>query len=199
MADSFRLDPDDIVYLFADLQPFLVRNSLTNPPRMIAAGAKALAETATLLGQPILFSVISEQGKQATHCPELAPFATGSNVHTRTVASPLMDRGLMNALSATRRRTLVLCGYSVEAVILFSALDALERDFRVIVALDACGARSARSEAAVLRRVERAGATVSSVIAVVMGCLPDFTSAQGRAGFDIVHELMAMNPSDAPE
>ena len=191
MSDQFTLDRDDVVLLFADLQPRIIKNSSTNSPKLIEAGAEALAKVAEILGVPKLFSVVLEDGGPATHLPALAADASGANSFTRQAASPFMDPAFVAALEATGRRTLVIAGYSTEAVILFAGLDAITAGYRVIVALDACGARSARTEDAVLRRIERAGATVTSVIGVVMGCAPDFTSPEGKQAFAVVHEFMA--------
>jgi nicotinamidase-related amidase len=191
MADGFALDPADLVLLFADLQPGIVQNSGTNPPELIEAGAAALAEAADVLGAPKLFSVVPEDGGPATHLSALEDHATEANSFTRHAASPFMDPHFTAALEATGRRTLVISGYSIEAVVLFASLDAISAGYRVVVAIDACGARSARAEDAVLRRIERAGATIGSVIGVVMGCAPDFTSPEGEQAFPIVHRFMA--------
>ena len=157
MALSRAVDSADAVVLFADLQPALVRNSRTNPPAMITAIAAALADAGELLGWPFLFSVVPEDGGPATPLPELAALATQNRLFTRRCASPFGDAGFVAALEATGRRTLVLAAYSAEAVVQFAGLDAIERGYRVVVALDSCGARSERTEAAALRRIERAG------------------------------------------
>lgn len=191
MSDQFTLDRNDVVLLFADLQPPIIKNSGTNSPKLIEAGAEALAKVAEVLDLPKLFSVVLEDGGPATHLPALQRHASDTNTFTRQAASPFMDPDFVAALKAAGRRTLVIAGYSTEAVILFAALDAIAAGYRVVVALDACGARSARTEDAVLRRIERAGAIVTSVIGVVMGCAPDFTSSEGKQAFAVVHEFMA--------
>ena len=190
------VDSADAVVLFADLQPMLVRNSRTNPPAMIGAGAAALADAAERLGWPLLFSVVPEDGGPATPLLELASRATEGRVFTRRCASPFGDNAFVVALKATNRRTLVLAAYSAEAVIQFAALDAIEHGYRIVVALDACGARSDRSEAAALRRIERAGAIVTSVADILMTAAPDFAAPPGKDVFAIVHRLMGMRIED---
>ncbi|MFV0623479.1 isochorismatase family protein [Sphingomonas sp. ac-8] len=190
------VDPTDALVLFADLQPVLVRNSRTNTPAMIEAGAAALSEAAGLLGWPLLFSVVPEDGGSATPLPGLAPSATVERVFTRRCASPFGDDAFAAALEATGRRTIVLAAYSVEAVVQFAALDAIERGYRVVVALDACGARAARTETAALRRIERTGAIVTSVADILMTAAPDFNASPGQDVFAIVHRLMGMRIED---
>jgi hypothetical protein len=187
-------DPANVVILFADLQPALVANSVTNPPKLVEAGAGALARAGTILDIPILFSVVPEDGGPPTHLPALAGHATPANSFTRHCASPFGDAAFVTALEATGRRTLVIAGYSTEAVIVFATLEAIERGFKVVVALDAGGARSARTENAILRRIERAGAIVTSVADIVMTAAPDFSTSPGRETLAAIHELMAAKP-----
>lgn len=90
----------------------------------------------------------------------------------------------------------MLAAYSAEALVQFVAFDAIERGHRVVVALDACGARSDRTEAAALRLIERAGAIVTSVADILMTAAPDFASPPGKDVFVIVHRLMSMRIGD---
>lgn len=190
MTDDFRLDRDDVVFLLAHLQPPILRNSGTISPKMIEAGALALAEAAEALGIPLLFSLVPRDG-ETTPVAGLAPYVRDDNSFVQTVASPFMDARFVAALEATGRRTLVIAGYSTEAVVLFTALDALKAGYRVQVALDAGGARHPRIEDAALRRIERAGAITSSVLGVVMGCAPNFGQEPDSIALAAVRRFMA--------
>jgi nicotinamidase-related amidase len=189
--DDFRLDRTDVVFLFAHLQPAIVKNSGTITPKMIEAGAAALAEAASVLDIPMLFSLVPREGANATPLPALVAYAREENSFIHSVASPFMDERFVAALSATGRRTLILAGYSTEAIIVFTALDALAAGYRVVVALDAGGSRGTRIEEAALRRIERAGATSSSVIGVVMGCAPNFGQSPDSEAFAAVQKLLS--------
>lgn len=189
--NSFRLDRNDAVVLFAHLQPAIVANSGVLAPRLIEAGAATLAEAASVLGLPMLFSLVPRDGGDATPLPALAPFARDEDSFVHRVASPFMDERFVAALAATGRQTLVIAGYSTEAIILFTARDALVAGYRVVVALDAGGSRSARVEEAALRQIERAGATTVSVIGMVMGCAPEFGRSPDREAFAAVDRLLA--------
>jgi hypothetical protein len=190
--DDFRLDRADVVVLFAHLQPAIVANSGVLSPKLIEAGAAALAEAAAILELPMLFSLVPRDDGDAAPLAKLAPYAKDDNSFVRRVASPFMDEQFVAALAATGRRTLVIAGYSTEAITLFTALDALAAGYRVIIALDAGGARCSRTEAAALRRIERAGAIASSVIGVVMGCAPEFGRSPDQEAFAAVQKLLAI-------
>ncbi|GAB7551195.1 isochorismatase family protein [Novosphingobium sp. 11B] len=190
--DGFRLDRDDVVIVFAHLQPAIVRNSGTISPKMIEAGALALAEAAAVLDIPMLFSLVPREGGDSSPLPALAPYVHDENSFVHRVASPFMDEDFVAALSKTGRRTLVLAGYSTEAIIVFASLDAIAAGYKVVVALDAGGARGTRIEEAALRRIERAGAVSSSVIGVVMGCAPEFGKSPDSEAFAAVQKLLGM-------
>lgn len=191
-SDGFRIDRSDVVVLFAHIQQNIIANSGTASPKMIEAGAIALAEAASLLDLPILHSLVLQDDGEADPVQGLRPFVDDASRFAHRCASPFMDERFVTALAATGRKTLVIAGYSTEAIILFTALDALAAGYRVIVALDACGARSSRTEDAVLRRIERAGATTSSVLAVVMGCAPEFDRSPGEEVLSVVRKFLAI-------
>ncbi|RJS94843.1 isochorismatase family protein [Salinisphaera sp. Q1T1-3] len=184
------LEAADTAIVFADLQPALVHKSRTHSGEAIAAGAEALARAADVLACPMLFSLVGVDGKPAQHLPELAAHARQANSFTRTVARPFDDADFATALTATGRGTLVIAGYSSEAVLQYLALDGIARGYRIVVAIEACGGRSARAEAAALRRIERAGAIVTSVADILQSAEPDMASPRGQSIFGIVHDFM---------
>lgn len=187
---ALTLDPADTVMVFADLQPELVHKSRTNSGDAIEAGAEALARAARILGMPLLFSLVAVDGKPSNHLPALDDHTSQKNSFTRTNARPFGDEAFVSALEATGRRTIVIAGYSSEAVLQYLALDGIAQDYRVVVALEACGGRSSRTEAAALRRIERAGAVVTSVADILQSAEPDMASPRGQEVFAVVHDFM---------
>ena len=184
------IDGADAVLVFADLQPALVARSRTASGEAIEAGAAALAQAAVIFGWPMLFSVVAVDGEPPAHLPPLADHAANGNSFTRSCARPFGDDAFVRALKETGRRTLIIAGYSAEAVIQYLALDGIANAYRVVVALEASGARSARTEAAALRRIERAGATVTSVADILQSAEPDMASRRGGETFAVVHAFM---------
>lgn len=190
---AYTIDPADTVVVFADLQPALVHKSRTQSGAAIEAGAQALARTAQIMDMPMLFSLVAVDGQQPSHLPALAAHAGDDNSFTRAVARPFGDAAFVSALEATGRKTLVLAGYSSEAALQYLALDGIVQGYRIVVALEACGGRSARVEAAALRRIERAGAIVTSVADILQSAEPDLTSPRGQQIFAVVHDFMGQD------
>ncbi len=186
---SALLDPADVQILFADLQPPIVARSQTNPPKALAQSAGVLAEVGRLLGLPLHFSVVPEGGQAPVLIPELAHQAGDTALLPRVSASPFLDEATRTALSKTGRKTLVLCGFATEVVVLHAAKAALALGFRVLVPVDACGGMSTRTEEATFRQMEAAGGVTTSVVSIVTALAPDFSAAPGQQAFAILQTL----------
>jgi nicotinamidase-related amidase len=182
-------DPARVQILFADLQPSIIARSVTNPPAALARAACVLAQAGKLFGLPLHFSVVPEGGKNPELIPELSREAEGSVTLPRMSASPFLDEAITNALAASGRKTLVVCGFATEVVVLHAARAAIEAGYRVLVPVDACGGMSARTEDAAFRQIEAAGAVTTSVVGIVTELAPDFSRAPGQQAFQLLQSL----------
>jgi hypothetical protein len=169
------LDPADVQILFADLQPSIVARSRTNPPDAIARSAGVMAGVGALLGLPLHFSVVPEGGDDPVLIPELARHGAASQLRPRGSASPFLEEATRTALSATGRKTLVLCGFATEVVVLHAVRGAIEAGYSVLVPVDACGSMSARTEDATFRQIEAAGGATTSVVGIATAMAADFS------------------------
>jgi nicotinamidase-related amidase len=89
------------------------------------------------------FSVVPEGGDDPVLIPELARHGAASQLRPRGSASPFLEEATRTALSATGRKTLVLCGFETEVVVLHAARGAIEAGYSVLVPVDACGGLNA--------------------------------------------------------
>jgi len=165
--------------LFVDLQPGFVASSRTNPPATLSSAASVLALAGELLRIPMTFLTVPDTSGPGTLIPELQLFATEANSFRRTTTSPFLKTEISHTISAHQRAVLVVSGFSAEVAVLQTALDGLEAGYEVIVPIDAIGSRSPRTEAAVLRQMEIAGAVVTSVRSLLMRLTPDVASSSG--------------------
>jgi nicotinamidase-related amidase len=179
----------DIQILFADLQVEIVARSKTNPPSALAASAAVLAEVASLLEIPTLFTVVPEGGKKPNLVPELAGYATSENTFMRTSASPWVDNRTVKAMEANHRKTLVIAGFATEVVTLHTVLGAIEAGYGAVVPVDANGGMSGATEAAAIRQIERAGGVTTSVVTLVTTLAPDFSKSPGTDTFKALQKL----------
>ena len=85
------------------------------------------------------------------------------------------DDAARNAVVSTNRKRLIIAGFLTEACVFFSALAALKDGFEVSVVADACGGLTAAGHDLALRRLEQAGAQLTSWIQVLLEFQRDWT------------------------
>lgn len=185
-----RLDPRQVQFLFADLQPTVLPLSRTVQPEALGRSAAALAKVATILDIPMLFSVVPQGEAPSTVIDELRPYATAANTVRRTLAGPFMDPPTAAAVAASGRRTLVVAGVATEVAVLQAVLDAVAAGYAVHYVVDAIGGLSERTEAAAMRHMESVGAVPTSVLGLTTRLTPNFSSPPGAEAFEAVKPLL---------
>ncbi|GAK47851.1 isochorismatase family protein [Secundilactobacillus oryzae JCM 18671] len=73
------------------------------------------------------------------------------------------DVEFKQAVEATGRKKLIICGLWTEACLAFPTLDALQEGYEVYPVVDAVGGTSQVAHETALRRVEQAGAQLTSI------------------------------------
>jgi len=85
------------------------------------------------------------------------------------------DDAARGAIEATKRRRLIVSGMLTEACVTFPVLSALSAGYEVYVVGDACGGLTPASHELALRRMEAAGARMTSWIQVLLELQRDWT------------------------
>lgn len=177
-----RLTPEASVVVVIDLQEKLLR---------VVPGATALTEAVTLLldvahlmGVPTLATEQYPQGLGPTP-PDLArrlpsPIAA----KTRFSAGEVLEAGF----AEYSRHTFVLVGVETHVCVAQTALDLLRRGHRVTIAVDGVGSRRRLDHDTAVRRLEVAGATLSTVEAVAFDWLANSTHPQFKAVSQLVRQ-----------
>ncbi len=135
-----RIDPQDVVILFADLQAGIVELAQTNPLPRLKTAVLALAKLAKLFNMPAIVSGIQgEDGGPAKVLPEIAQALGELPTHHRTTCDSFLNPDIVAAINGTGRKTLLISGVATELAVQLPALTASDRGYRVYVVLDACG------------------------------------------------------------
>ena len=85
------------------------------------------------------------------------------------------DDAVRNAVLSIPRKRLIVAGFLTEACVSFPVLSALKDGFEVFVVADACGGLTAAGHELALRRLEQAGARLTSWIQVLLEFQRDWT------------------------
>ncbi len=189
MQNPSQLNPADVQLLFCDLQKQIVGRSKTTAPKALARSAGVLAQLGRVFSLPVTISVVPE-GKEAPELvEELAKETPGAPQFLRANASPFLDDKTTAALEANGRKALVIAGFATEVVVLHAVTAAIDRGYRVLVPVDACGGMSERTEAAALRQIEGYGAEITSTVTLATALAPDFTTELGQQMFGVIQQL----------
>jgi len=185
-----RINAQDAVVLFADLQAGIVELSQTNPLDRLKKGVRALAKLVNLMEIPAVVSgVRGEDGTAARVIPQIAEGLGNLPIHYRTTCDSFRNEEIVSVIKATGRKTLFISGVATELAVQLPALTASDQGYKVCVVLDACGGMSERTEQAALLRMVKAGATTVSVMTLAGELAGDFRQARAQQAIGILYEI----------
>lgn len=189
-ASNSRINPQDAVILFADLQQGIVELSQTNPLGRLKSAVLGLAKLAKLMDLPAVVTGIQGQdGSPAKMLPEIAEGMGTLPTHHRTTCDSFLNQEIVAAIQATGRKTLLISGVATELAVQLAALTASDQGYRVYVVLDACGGVNERTEQAALLRMTKAGATTVSVMTLAGELAGDFSDPKAQQAIGILYAM----------
>ncbi len=148
----------------------------------IVANVCLLLRLASILNLPVMLTTQYQKGLGAT-IPEIASLTTGlepvDKVEFGCFGSDLFCRRLKDRFP--RANTILLTGIESHICVAQTALGALEQGYLVHVASDAVGSRSESNWQVGLRRMERAGALLSSTEMMLYELLGQSGTAEFKA------------------
>jgi nicotinamidase-related amidase len=173
--NPFLLEPSDCALLLVDQQAGLAFGVGSIDRQTLLNNVIALAKTATVFGLPVVVSTSATKVYSGPLMPA---------IRTALPEVPVIDRRNMNvweddaareAVIATGRRRLLVSGLLTEACVTFPVLSAIADGYEVYVVGDACGGLTSASHDLALRRMEAAGAKLTSWIQVLLELQRDWT------------------------
>lgn len=173
------LNKDDCMLLLVDIQKVMLDPCVQ--PELIPKNASALIEIAKLLDIPIFLSEHNAE-KLGGFLPELVQKVSRPQVFNKLEFSCLENEGIMRSLQRVDRKTLLLAGLETHVCVFHTGAHALRLGYQIHVAADAVSSRSNLNREVGLRRLEKAGAVISSTEMMIFELLnragtPDFRAA----------------------
>lgn len=176
------LDASRSLLLVVDIQERLLP-AMEEAPRVVAAAAK-LMKAAARLGVPVLVSEQYPKGIGAT-VPALGALAPSGSVFAKMTFSCADTQAIADAVAASGRTQLVLCGIEAHVCVLQTALGFAARGLGVAVAWDATASRRESDRALAADRLRQAGVVLVSTEMVLFEWL-------GRAGTPEFKDMLAL-------
>jgi len=169
------LTPETCLMLLVDFQAGLGFGVESAPRQVLLNNAVALARTAAAFSVPVVASTSASHVYSGPLLPAVQDALPAVKAIERKNMNVWEDETARNAILGTGRRRLILAGFLTEACVSFSALSALDDGFDVFVVADTCGGLSLASHELALRRLEQAGARLTSWIQVLLELQRDWT------------------------
>jgi nicotinamidase-related amidase len=182
MKDLPLLTPDLCALLLVDQQAGLAFGVGSTDRQALRSNSVALARTARLFGLPVVASTSASKPYSGPLLPELQQALPDTVAIERHSMNAWEDEAVHAAILATSRRKLIVSGLLTEGCVSFPVLCALAEGYEVFVVGDACGGLTEQSHQYALRRMEQAGAVVTSWLQVLLELQRDWTRHETYEG-----------------
>jgi nicotinamidase-related amidase len=169
------LQPSDCALLLIDQQAGLAFGVESIDRQTLLNNTIALARTATVFGLPIVASTSATKVYGGPLMPALRSVLPDVVTLDRRSMNLWEDDAARKAVVDTGRRRLLVSGLLTEACVSFPVLSALAEGYEVFVVGDACGGLTPVGHDLALRRLEAAGARMTSWIQVLLELQRDWT------------------------
>lgn len=180
------LDKNDCVLLLVDIQKMMLDPCVQ--PDLIEKNASALVDLAQIMDIPIVYSEHNPE-KLGGFLPHLLSTVSKPNVYKKLEFSCLENEAILRGLQRIDRRTLLLAGLEAHVCVFHTGAHALRLGYRVHVASDAVSSRSTLNKEVGLRRLEKAGAVISSTEMILFELLNRAGTADFRAALPVLKSL----------
>ena len=181
------LTPQNSTFIIVDYQPVQVNSIASMERQRLVSNIVRAAKAAVAYRLPVVHSTVNV--KTGINKPPIAPLRKvleGFPVYDRTTINAWEDIEFRQAVEATGRKKLIMTALWTEACLTFPALDALQAGYEVYVVSDAVGGTSVAAHEMALRRIEQAGARMSSVTQLFCELQRDWQRKE------TVHEFMTL-------
>jgi nicotinamidase-related amidase len=177
---------EDCILLLVDIQKVMLDPCVEHD--VVAKNAAALIDIAKLFEIPMVFTVHNAD-KLGGFLPELLERVPQPTVMNKLEFSCFENEGIFRALQESGRRTLLLAGLETHVCIFHTGAHALRLGYRVHLAADAVTSRSASNREVGWRRLEKAGAVISSTEMMIFELLNRAGTPEFRAALPLLKKL----------
>jgi nicotinamidase-related amidase len=185
--------PGDTAILLIDHQVGTMSWVRSTDLEEMKANAFALAKAARALDMPLVLTTSLEdhaQGPLPNEFAEIAPEEYAARIQRVGVVNAMDDPHFAAAVKATGRQNLIIAGVTNDVCTVYPTLTALDEGYRVQVVADAGGSMSRLADEVALRRMEAAGAGITSTNMILTGLARNWASPAGEKLIPIVGELI---------
>ncbi|AGI22783.1 isochorismatase family protein [Pseudomonas sp. MT3] len=177
-----RFDAANSALLLIDHQVGTMGWVKSIPFEEMKRNALMLAKTARILKMPVVLTSSMEeyaQGPLLAELESILPAEFAARIKRVGIVNAMDDENFAAAVRATGRRKIIIAGVTNDVCTVFPALSLVGDGYEVQVIADAGGSPSAIGDDMALRRMEKAGVTLSSTNQVIAELAGSWSTPEG--------------------
>jgi len=180
------LNPDDCLLLLVDIQKVLLDPCVRKEE--LVKNASALIEICKIFEIPIIFTTHNGE-KLGGFLPELLVKVDNPEVLNKLEFSCFQNENIKKAVEAKGKKTILLAGMESHVCIFHTGAHALRLGYRVDLATDAVTSRSESNRLVGIKRLEQAGAVMSSTEMIIFELLNRAGTEEFRKALPLLKTL----------
>jgi len=183
------LSPKNAALLIIDYQPTQVNSINSMSRKQLIENIVITALAAKTYNLPVVLSTVNvKTGVNKDTIPLLKEVLGNIPSYDRTSINAWEDKEFHEAVKATGRKKLLMTALWTEACLSFPVLDALKEGYEVYPVVDAVGGTSLLAHATALRRMEQAGAILTTNAQLVCELQRDWNRKETAGGMVHIFE-----------
>src|SRR5262252_8220194 len=160
--------PQDSAVVFIDHQPQMTFGVANIDRAILMNNVTLLAKVAKEFGVPVVLTAVETESFSGYIWPQLLDVFPGQPVVERSSMNAWDDPGFRQAIEATGRKNIIMCGLWTEVCVTWPTIEMLGAGYNIYVVEDCCGATSPAAQDAALSRMVQAGAIRLTTIAALL-------------------------------
>jgi len=177
------LTPKNATLIIIDYQPTQINSINSMNRKQLIENIIVTASAAKTYNIPVILSTVNvKTGANKDTIPQLRELLGNTISYDRTSINAWEDKEFYEAVKATGRKKLLMTALWTEACLSFPALDALKEGYEVYPVVDAVGGTSLLAHDAALRRMEQAGAKLTTNAQVICELQRDWNRKETAGG-----------------
>lgn len=178
------VSPKNSVLLIIDYQPIQITSINSMDKRDLIMNMGVLAELAKAYKLPVILSTVNVRtGVNKDTIPQIKGRLGDIPSYDRTSINAWEDKEFYEAVQATGRKKLIMAALWTEACLTFPTIDAIKEGFEVYPVTDCVGGTSPIAHEMGLRRVEQAGAQLTSLAQLACELQRDWNREETKTDF----------------
>jgi nicotinamidase-related amidase len=179
--------PQDSAVVFIDHQPQMTFGVANIDRAALINNVTLLAKVAKEYQVPAVLTAVETESFSGYVWPQLLDVFPGQPVVERTSMNSWDDPGFRQAIEATGRKNIIMCGLWTEVCVTWPTIEMLGAGYNIYVVEDCCGATSPAAQEAALSRMVQAGAVRLTTIGALLEWQRDW---KNHAHYDALMALL---------